>query len=155
MWYLRDVLVLPDVRLAQMQSKWEEEDSAREAKEKKKEGGFFRRLFKKKEKKEEVAPSDTLQVEPPEERSEFDFEYNENEPVQDTVTQAEPAKKKGFFSFLKKDKKRDRTKEAKTSDGPASDQPKQRKERKQKAPKKEEPSDVKPLDEEVEGDEGF
>src|SRR5690606_10474325 len=35
MWYLRDVLVLPDVRLAQMQSKWDEEDAKREEKQKK------------------------------------------------------------------------------------------------------------------------
>ncbi|MDV3309700.1 MAG: hypothetical protein LOY03_12875 [Cyclobacteriaceae bacterium] len=155
MWYLRDALVLPDVRLAQMQGKWEEEDAAREAKEKK--GGFFRNLFKKKEKKQEVEPVDTLQVEPPVERSEFDFEYNENEPVQDTVTEAQPEKKKGFFSFLKKDKKdkRDRTKEAKTSDGPASDQAKPARERKKKAPKKDDPTDLKPADEEVQGDEGF
>src|SRR5690606_35935056 len=127
MWYLRDVLVLPDVRLAQMQGKWQEEDAKREEKQKK--GGFFRNLFKKKEKKRDrEAPVDSLLVEPPQERSEFDFEYNENEPVEDTVTEAEPAKKKGVFSFLKKDKnakkeKVDRNREAKTSDGPASDQP--------------------------------
>lgn len=153
MWYLRDVLVLPDVRLAQMQGKWEEEEAVRE--EKKKKGGFFRNLFKKKDKKEEVAPADTLQVEPPEERSEFDFEYNENEPVQDTVTEVQPTKKKGFFSFLKKDKKRDKSKEAKMSDGPVMDRPKPAKERKQKAPKKKEPTDLKLPDEEVQGDEGF
>lgn len=152
MWYLRDVLVLPDVRLAQLQGKWEEEDAAKQAKEKK--GGFFRNLFRKKEKKPKVEPTDTLQVEPPEERSEFDFEYNENEPVQDTVTQAEPAKKKGFFSFLKKDK-RDKTKEAKTSDGPVIEQPRPAKERKKKATKKDDAGDLKPPDEEVKGDEGF
>src|SRR5690606_13365177 len=159
MWYLRDVLVLPDVRLAQMQGKWQEEDAKREEKQKK--GGFFRNLFKKKEKKRDrEAPVDSLLVEPPQERSEFDFEYNENEPVEDTVTEAEPAKKKGVFSFLKKDKnakkeKVDRNREAKTSDGPASDQPRQRKEGKQKTPKNEEPTDLKPEDEEVQGDEGF
>src|SRR5690606_8733722 len=121
MWYLRDVLVLPDVRLAQMQGKWEEEDARREAKRKK--GGFFRNLFRKKDKQEEgeeLLPTDTLEIEAPRERSEFDFEYNEDEPVQDTVTEAEPAKKKGIFSFLKKEKK-DKTKEAKTSDGPPAD----------------------------------
>src|SRR5690606_22449211 len=159
MWYLRDVLVLPDVRLAQMQSKWDEEDAKREEKQKK--GGFFRNLFKKKDKKrDKELPADTLLVEPPQERSEFDFEYNENEPVQDTVTEVEPARKKGVFSFLKKEKKAknekiDRTKEAKTSDGPASDQPRERKERKQKVPKDEDPTDLKPADEEVQGDEGF
>jgi hypothetical protein len=160
MWYLRDVLVLPDVRLAQMQSKWDEEDAKREEKQKK--GGFFRNLFSKKEKKRDKgAPADTLLVEPAQERSEFDFEYNENEPPEDTATQqAEPAKKKGVFSFLKKDNKAkkekvDKTKEAKTSDGPASNQPQQRKERKQKTPKGEEPDDLKPADEEVQGDEGF
>lgn len=152
MWYLRDALVLPDVRLAQMQGKWDEEATARETKEKK--GGFFRNLFRKKEKKKEEAPVDTLQTEPPVERSEFDFEYNENEPVQDTVTEAQPVKKKGFFSFLKKEK-RDRTKEAKTSDGPAVDQPKRKKEKKEKTPKREDPDDLKPADDEVKGDEGF
>src|SRR5690606_37216004 len=49
MWYLRDVLVLPDVRLAQLQAS----EEGKAAKEKGKKGGikgFFKNLFKKKEK---------------------------------------------------------------------------------------------------------
>lgn len=151
MWYLRDALVLPDVRLAQMQGKWEEEAAAKEAKKEKK--GFFRKLFKKKEKPADEIPVDTLQTEPPIERSEFDFEYNENEVPDEPVAQPETTKKKGFFSFLKKDK----SKEAKTSNGPAIEQPKKKKEKKpkkQKAPA-EQGEDQKPDDDAVQGDEGF
>lgn len=152
MWYLRDALVLPDVRLAQMQGKWEEEAAAREAKKEKK--GFFRNLFRKKKKDIEEVPADTLQLQPEIERSEFDFEYNENEVPEEPVAQPEVKKKKGVFSFLKKDK----TKEAKTSNGPAVEQPRQKKEkkpRKVKEPKGEQPDDAKPEDDEVQGNEGF
>lgn len=151
MWYLRDALVLPDVRLAQMQGKWEEEAAAREAKKEKK--GFFRNLFKKKKDMEEV-PSDTLQAEPEIERSEFDFEYNENEVPEEPVAEPVTKEKKGIFSFLKKDK----SKEAKTSNGPAQEQPRQEKEKKpkkMKAPKGEQSEGQKPADDEVQGDEGF
>lgn len=152
MWYLRDALVLPDVRLVQMQGKWEEEAVAREARKEKK--GFFRNLFKKKKKDIEEVPSDTLQTEPEIERSEFDFEYNENEVPEEPVVAPEAKKKKGIFSFLKKDK----SKEAKTSNGPAVDQPRQKKEKKPKKvkePKGEQPADEKPEDDAVQGDEGF
>lgn len=152
MWYLRDALVLPDVRLAQMQGKWEEEAAAKEAKKEKK--GFFRNLFKKKKKKIEEPPADTVQLEPEVERSEFDFEYNENEVPEEPAVEPEKKQKKGFFNFLKKDK----SKEAKMSNGPAVDQPRKKKEkkpRKVKVPKSEQPDDEKPEDDEVQGDEGF
>lgn len=152
MWYLRDALVLPDVRLAQMQGKWEEEAATREAKKEKK--GFFRKLFSKKEKQIEEVPADTLQAEPEIERSEFDFEYNENEAPPEPVAKPETQQKKGIFSFLKKDK----SKEAKTSNGPAVDKPRRQKEKKPKkerAPGEEPPADEKPDDDAVTGDEGF
>ncbi|HLT72256.1 MAG TPA: hypothetical protein VKZ75_06365 [Cyclobacteriaceae bacterium] len=151
MWYLRDALVLPDVRLAQMQGKWEEEASEREAKKEKK--GFFRRLFKKKKKDIEEVPSDTLETAPEIDRSEFDFEYNENETPEEPVVEPETKEKKGIFSFLKKDK----SKEAKTSNGPAQEQrqKKEKKPKKEKAPKGERPDDEKPEDDEVQGTEGF
>jgi hypothetical protein len=153
MWYLRDALVLPDVRLAQMQNKWDEESAVKETREEKR--GFFRNLFRKKEKKEE-GPVDTLQTAPDVERSEFDFEYTGDD-VQEEEPEVQPEarQRKGLFSFLKKDK----TKEAKTSNGPG-EQPKKKKEKKpkkEKVPKGEqaEPEGEKPEDDEVKGDEGF
>lgn len=103
MWYLRDVLVLPDVKLAKMQQNGEGGGSGQQPKEKKTFKGFFKNLFKKK-KKEEV--DSAALVQPPKE--EFDYV--------DTLSQAEipqpgqpvdepkaPKKKGGLFK--KKDKK--------------------------------------------------
>jgi hypothetical protein len=103
MWYLRDVLVLPDVKLAKMQQNGEGVGSGQQPKEKKTFKGFFKNLFKKK-KKEEV--DSAALVQPPKE--EFDYV--------DTLSQAEipqpgqpvdepkaPKKKGGLFK--KKDKK--------------------------------------------------
>lgn len=94
MWYLRDVLVLPDVRLAKTLAR----EAGKEKKEKK-QGffGFFKNLFKKKKEKPDstVVPA----------RSPDEFDYV------DTLETAKPAttkvqtKKKGFFSFLKRNKK--------------------------------------------------
>lgn len=149
MWYLRNSLVLPDVRLASMQGKWEEEAAAEEEKRKKKEDGFFARLFGKKDKeeKEMAVPQDSVEMEPAVERSEFDFEYNENEePVEPVVEEDEPKQKKGFFSFLKKDK----TKEAKRSNSDDKELKRQRvKEKKQKKEKKPEPQKAAPEEEQA------
>lgn len=100
MWYLRDYLVLPDVRLARLQQGAEKNRDAREktAKKKKKGGGlkgFFKNLFKKKPK-----ASDSTDVPAPP-KEEFDFIDA------DTLTRAtppaeEPEAKKVFFAARKK-----------------------------------------------------
>jgi predicted GNAT family acetyltransferase len=66
LWYLRDEVVLPDVRLAQRQ---QEGDGDGEKRKEKKKAGFFRNLFKKKEK--EVV--DTTATETGVEEEEFDY----------------------------------------------------------------------------------
>jgi hypothetical protein len=147
MWYLRDVLVLPDIRLAQIQG--QAEDEVAEKKERKGIRGFFHKLFKKKEKEVE-APVDSTEMEPPVERNEYDLDYVEEEkPV------AEPEKKKGLKGlFQKKDKKE--KEQGKVSSGTQSS-PRQKKEKKPKKEKTEEalPQDDKPADDEVQGEEGF
>ena len=81
MWYLRDYLVLPDVRIARMQQSGEKARDADEKKVKKKEkkGGFFKNLFRKKQKE-----TDSTDMPPPAPKEEFDFIDA------DTLTQAEP-----------------------------------------------------------------
>jgi hypothetical protein len=72
MWYLRDYLVLPDVRLAKMQQKAEgkskEVAAKRTKREKKGLKGFFKNLFKKKKDK----PADSTAAPPPP-NEQFDF----------------------------------------------------------------------------------
>lgn len=92
MWYLRDYLILPDVRLAHLHQSGEKAKEAKKTeakKEKKGLKGFFKNLFKKKQKK------DSTEVPPPP-KEEFDFIDS------DSLTQAappakEPEAKKGFF----------------------------------------------------------
>jgi hypothetical protein len=71
MWYLRDHLILPDVRLARIQQGAEREKESREKakaeKKKKKKKGFFKNLFKKK-----TQEQDSIEVTPPQ-QEEFDF----------------------------------------------------------------------------------
>ena len=101
MWYLREYLVLPDVRLAQKQQAGEAREAGKKKKKEKKgkkdrQGlkGFFKNLFKKK-----PETQDTLQTAPPP-QEEFDFIDV------DTLTQAEPppgrpATRKGFLASRK------------------------------------------------------
>ncbi|HET9487517.1 MAG TPA: hypothetical protein VFO54_08785 [Chryseosolibacter sp.] len=99
MWYLRDHLVLPDVRLARLQQGGEkarasEAKKKKGKKDKKEKKGFFKNLFKKKKKE-----TDSTDVPAPP-KEEFDFIDA------DTLTQAappakEPEAKKGFFSARK------------------------------------------------------
>ena len=109
MWYLRDYLVLPDVRLARVQQEGEKnrDDSEKGARKKEKKGmkGFFKNLFKKK-------PRETDSTEapaPPQE--EFDFIDV------DTLTQAsppveQPETKRGSFSPGKKQAKNESSADA-------------------------------------------
>jgi hypothetical protein len=80
MWYLRDYLVLPDVRIARMQQGAEQTRAAdqKKAKKKEKKGGFFKNLFRKKQKE-----TDSTELAPPP-KEEFDFIDA------DTLTQAQP-----------------------------------------------------------------
>ena len=80
MWYLRDHLVLPDVRLAQKQQSSDAKETRKKRKKEKKGGlkGFFKNLFKKKPKETDS----TAVPAPPQE--EFDFIDS------DTISQASP-----------------------------------------------------------------
>jgi hypothetical protein len=148
MWYLRDHLVLPDVRLAKMQGAAKNGEAK---KEKKGFFGFFKNLFKKK-KKDKV---DSARVIPANKEGE-EFDYV------DTVEHATPVdqvrdqpKKKGFFSFLKKKKKADNPTEQDGDNAiaPAEDKPEKKKKDKKK---KDEPVEDEPLKEtEKEKDDGF
>lgn len=108
MWYLRDVLVLPDVRLAQEQAEETQKASAKTKKEKKGIAGFFSNLFGKKKKKanEDVQPAKVVS-----EEDEYNLGFNDlDNPQPDSARQADvkstqPAKKKkGLFSKTKKEK---------------------------------------------------
>ena len=108
MWYLRNSLVLPDVRLSQLQQGAQKEADEKAAKGvKKKKGflGFFKNLFKKKE----AAPVDsTEQMQP---KASDDFDYVETDSVRqrqlDSIRAAQPAEKKGLFKKKKKEQPAD------------------------------------------------
>lgn len=99
MWYLRDYLVLPDVRLAKLQQGADKNRDAREKTAKKKEGGglkgFFKNLFKKKPK---TADSTDIPAPPQEE-----FDFIDADTLTSVAPPAEePETKKGFFASRKK-----------------------------------------------------
>lgn len=107
MWYLRNALVLPDVRLSQIQQGAQDAAANKKSKAKKKGFlGFFKNLFKKKEK--EAVDSTDQQVQP---APIDDFDFVENDSIrqhqQDSIRAAQPAEKKGALSFLKKKDKKD------------------------------------------------
>lgn len=148
MWYLRDYLILPDVRLAKLQQSGAADGgkSVNGKKEKKGIKGFFKNLFKRKKKDD----ADTTELAPPP-KEEFDFVdttgvENTAGPQQRQETKKE---KKGFFSFLKK---KDKTGDAADADQPA-DKPKKEKKRKKK--KKDEAPVEEKKEEEEEKDDGF
>ncbi len=130
MWYLRNSLVLPDVRLSQLQQSAQKEMEGKSSKASKKKGfaGFFKNLFKKKEK----VPTDTTEQQTPPKPAD-DFDYIENDSIrqhqQDSIRAAQPPEKKGAFSFLKKKKKADANKDAEP------DEQKPEKKRKEEEPK--------------------
>lgn len=102
LWYLREYLVYPDVRLMKQEAA---EASGAEAKRKKKKGffGFFKNLFKKKDK------SDSTN---------FDVETSATE-----LQGEEPKKKKGPFGFLKKNKKEKTPKKKEEDEQPSAPPP--------------------------------
>jgi hypothetical protein len=110
MWYLRDYLVLPDVRLAHLNQSGQGADGKGTKGKKEKKGffGFFKGLFKKKHKE---APADSTIQQPPV-KSEDDFDYvdeDEQQQIQqqaDQKNQPQPEKKKGGLGGLFKKKKK-------------------------------------------------
>ncbi len=117
MWYLRNHLILPDVRIAKMQQ------GNKDKKEKK--GGFFKNLFKRK-KKDKV---DSTSLQRPTDEEEFDY-VDTLETDKPVVEPVQP-KKKGFFSFLKRKNKP--AKETTQEDAALTEEnPKKKKEKKKK-----------------------
>jgi hypothetical protein len=139
MWYLRDNIVLPDVRLAkkgQQQAKADEK-AVKKNKGKKKGGGlkgFFKNLFKKKPK----AVDSTAAPGPPKE--EFDF-IDADSLAQNEPPSEQPETKKGFFS-PGGDKSKDQVRDNSGLIPP---------DKKKKRKSKEDPADKK----KTEGDDGF
>ncbi len=106
MWYLRDVLLLPDAKLSQEGRK--DEKGGSDKKEKKGIKGFFKDLFKKKD-KSKLQQDSTLNVAPVQEED-YGYDDFEGKAKDSTATQTQTEEptasqpKKGMFSFLKKDK---------------------------------------------------
>jgi hypothetical protein len=101
MWYLRDNLVLPDVRLAKLHEKeGGPEPGSKEAsgKKGKKKGGFFKNLFKKKP-KEEI---DSTAIKAPPAADEFDYVEESDSTSQAEIPQPKVKEKKGLFGKKKK-----------------------------------------------------
>lgn len=111
MWYLKDVLVLPDVKLLREKEEAGKKEAAKEKKQKRGIRGFFNKLFKKKDKSNLQDSTQNLKTD------DEDYGYDDFEGKQrDTTNVAEPTekpapKKKGIFSFMKKDKKEPAKKE--------------------------------------------
>lgn len=113
MWYLRDVLLLPDAKLAQQGAKEEGKSNSGGKTKKEKKGlkGFFAGLFKKKD-KSKLQQDSTLNVAPVQEED-YGYDDFEGKPKDSTAVQSPPLpaqqkqqpaakQKKGAFSFLKK-----------------------------------------------------
>lgn len=96
MWYFRNILVLPDVRIAMEEGNTEASTKTSKTKKGKKGSfGFFKNIFKKKDKKKEVKKDSLAALEPV---------------VVDSTGAVVPPKKekkKGVFGFLKKKPKVD------------------------------------------------
>lgn len=142
MWYLRNNLVLPDVRLAATAQK---EDNSPKSKKGKK--GFFKNLFKRKNK--DAVDSATLQA-PVKSQEDFDYIDEDGQDNPKADVQEEPQEKKGLFSFLKK---KDKNKQPKVDGAPTEEKPKKKKKEKKQKKAKEA---VTPAEEtEEEEDDGF
>jgi hypothetical protein len=128
MWYLKDYLVLPDVKLSKNKGKGDEagEEGAAGTKGKKKQKGvkgFFKNLFKKKKKEEPVE-----EAPPPRPKTEeegFDYiEEDEQGKAPEAEAPPEEEKKKGLFGRKKKDKKpKEEKPPEKEEEEPAEDTP--------------------------------
>jgi hypothetical protein len=117
MWYLRQYLILPDVRLAKLTGAAKSKESSGDAKKEKKGiGGFFKNLFKKKDKAPEPEEAPIIPKDP-----NVDFDYVDEEEQRKQAEQAlqqneEPAKKK-------KQKKEKVPKEKKSKKEDAAEEP--------------------------------
>lgn len=148
MWYLRDYLVLPDVRLVKQ---GQAEQKAKAAKANKKGFfGFFKNLFKKK-KKEEPADSTGQQLVPEPKSDDFDY-VDEDEQQKPVVTEDTQPKKKGLFGR----KKKKSTEEPANNDAATEEKPAKKKKEKKSRKKKDEPTQEEPVEEEKkDDDDGF
>lgn len=110
MWYLREILVLPDVKLLKAKEEAGKKDATKNKKEKKGIRGFFSSLFKKKDKHNSVQDS-TQNLKTTEEDygyADFEGKPKDSTNVTQPTREATPApKKKGVFSFLKKKNKKE------------------------------------------------
>lgn len=124
MWYMRDHLVLPDVRLSSIQQQASDkaaEKASKKKKEKKGFFGFFKNLFKKKNK--EDIDSTEIQT-TPKPKEEFDYIDEDSTRQQQNVAPPAP-EKKGGLSFLKKKKKASESEDEAVK--PAEEKPKRKK----------------------------
>jgi hypothetical protein len=118
MWYLRDALLLPDVRIAKSGS-GKEDEAKTEAGKKKKKGGFFKNLFKKKKKETEPLPDSTQQLKDDTDYGYDDFDGKVNDSTQVEQQQIQPdaiAPKKTKVKKKKTEKKKKETPPAKKED---------------------------------------
>lgn len=105
MWYLKDILVLPDVKLLKEKEEAGKKEAAKEKKQKKGIRGFFSKLFKKKDKSSLPDSTQNLKSED-EDYGYDDFEGKPRDSTNVAPSTEQPApKKKGIFSFLKRGKK--------------------------------------------------
>jgi hypothetical protein len=148
MWYLRDYLILPDVRLAKLQGAANKEAKAK--KEKKGFFGFFKNLFGKK-KKDKV---DSAKLVPA--KGAHDFDYVDTLAYEKTVVDNEKTKKKGGLFSSKKEKKAKRSTQPRTDKVDAIvPEEKPTKKKKKKSEDTEPEDDAKPARMEEEKDDGF
>lgn len=112
MWYLRDYLVLPDVRLAQVQ---QSQEAAPEKKKKKGLKGLLSGLFGKKKKD---APVETPPPPPKSDEEDFDFIEDEEEAATQQTAPVEQKQKKGLFGRKKKPKAEEPVEEEKEDTPP-------------------------------------
>lgn len=113
MWYLKDILVLPDVKMQREKSEAGKKDATKAKKAKKGLRGFFAGLFKKKD-KSKAAQDSTQNLKTEEEDygyDDFEGKAKDSTAVNQPTEQVKPpAKKKGLFR--KKDKNDPAKKEA-------------------------------------------
>jgi hypothetical protein len=149
MWYLRDYLVLPDVRLAKLQNEsGEKNKAAKEKKEKKGFFGFFKNLFKKKKKEE---PDSTI-LKPV--KAEDDYDYVDTVQQEKPVVQEQP-KKKGLFSRKKKENIDEPGLPADNDAAVTPEQPRKKKKAKKKKKEEDVPAEESTPEETEEKDDGF
>jgi hypothetical protein len=110
MWYLRDVLLLPDAKLAQQGNEENKSSGGKAVKNKKGLKGFFAGLFKKKDKNKNL-PDSTLNVAPVQEED-YGYDDFQGKAKDSTAVQTKPQQpaaaskpKKGLFNKKDKSKK--------------------------------------------------